>query len=374
MVAWGPWRADGPVPDSQASDSVPAQSSLPDGLFLVWGEHGAFADDEHGYILLGRCETEPCETWVGATADGGRTWHAALVPGLTFPGDVQVLMPRARLHVLGAQRAVLEGFDSQPFGGPDHRRWHTADGGRTWVEAPVMPVETVDSIPEDSYVYAAIPPDPQAPGHVLRIIRNDGSSAILATAPGDLGVMPNVRHGLDGSYWITGSVSAVRSLDQGRTWSVVPYPDGAAEYSIEIYPGDGTARYAIWSGMFRVWRSTDDGANWTELDVPFDNEGTEMSLSWNGSPTGELILYRFLLSGPEPLRGHILDYYRLSESGAGFERIDFDGDGWYSSGPVPSVVAETPRAQFAGGPYGVLAVDGSWIPLPFPCRPENCRG
>jgi hypothetical protein len=196
----------------------------------------------------------------------------------------------------------------------------------------------------------------------------------VATAPGDLGMMPNLRHGLDGSYWITGPRSVFHSHDQGRTWSEAQFPDGAPEYSFDLYPGDGNAIYAIWSGMFRVWRSADGGVNWTELDVPFDSEGTEMSLSWNGSSTGELILYRFLLSGPETLRGQILAYYRISESGAGFERIDFDGDRWYCSGPVPAVVAETPSAQFGGGPYGVLAVDGSWIPLPFPCRPENCRG
>ena len=77
-------------PDRQA---LPALPTLPADAWLLDLPAPVFADADHGFLLLGRCPTTTCETWVAATHDAGRTWDGAIVPGLTFPSEAEP--PRA---------------------------------------------------------------------------------------------------------------------------------------------------------------------------------------------------------------------------------------------------------------------------------------
>ncbi len=347
---------------------APSNPPLHDGLFLPSRTEGTFMDADHGYLLLGRCPTEVCETWVGATEDGGRSWRAAFVPGLTFPRDVGVTLPRADLIGLDAMHAAIETYETTPFDTPAHRRWYTSDGGRSWSEVPVMPVATVDEIP-DGHAYAAFLDTPHTVG--VRIIRMDGSSALLANVPQSPYVTSWLSNNLieapDGSLWIRaagdgpGEQALYRTTDRGRSWSNVPWP-GQSEvgHGYRFHPGDGATVYLLDEGAFRTWRSNDAGATWSEIAVPFDNKDLDISFYGYSLPDGQLIVVEPMVEGDRASAR----YWALAPTGRAFTPA--------TDPPTPApdvpVLSSKPGENRPTPEWGVTGMDGSWTPLPFPCR------
>jgi photosystem II stability/assembly factor-like uncharacterized protein len=347
-------------------------SSLPDGLSLPSILDASFADAMHGYLVLGQCPTEVCETWVGATDDAGRSWRAAIVPGLTFPRDNQVSAPRGRLLALDATHAVIEGYHDSPWGSPDHHRWYTSDGGRSWADVPVLPVATVDELPADGHADADSVGD-DAHTLVVRIIRHDGTSAVLAAPPqADYPIsmlLMDIASAPDGSRWIQGGdidrLSIFVTRDRGRSWRELPLPAGTPVngHGYHFFPTDGATLYLTDEGAFRAWRSTDAGQNWTELTVPFDNGGMDFGLNGFGLRDGRLVVVKPVVDA----QSVSVEYLAVTPTGSGFEPVE--SSILRSLTGRPTIVAQGTAMQ-RGGPYGVQAVDGTWTALPFPCRTE----
>jgi hypothetical protein len=346
----------------------PPVDPLPDDLGLASPPQADFLDIDHGYVLLGRCPAPTCEAWAGVTHDGGQTWHTAILPGLRFSRDEGI---SARLIALDDQHAVLEGYENSAvvdvvppelatIRPPSGRRWYTSDGGHTWTRVAPDPVAAVDEIPVGAQVTTALGADRHRQ-IVLRLIRLDGTSAVLA-AP------PTVPHNIeeldgilttapDGSYWVVargeGTTTVVVSRDRGRTWSALPWPAGhpAPGHRYDFYAGDGVTVYLADTGSFRVWRSSDAGATWEELTVPFSSGIPDTGLRAASLPDGRLLVF-------QPL-----NLLFVTTSGPTFEPAD-PALAFLPSGRV--------LAPSGDGTPGLAGADGSWRPLPFACLGERC--
>jgi len=322
---------------------------------------GGFVDFQHGYLLLGQCPVpadQECQAWVGVTDDGGASWRTTMVPGLTFSQDRESQAAAAISVIpLDADHAVVEQRD---------RRWQTGDGGRSWTHVDPTIVETIDEIPQGAYVYVTLAEGPQPSAMVVRMVRLDGTSAVLAarpTADHPLDYMGTLTWTPDGNAWITpnsdGYPAFFRSQDRGRTWEQVALPDGlpVEGRTYRFIPASGATVYLTDHEAFRLWRSNDSGMTWEELTVGFDSAGAPVGPWEHGLPDG-----RFVASKPIPTdAGTRFEQYVITPTGSTFEPFDH-----------PSILATTavflreptnkPRA-----PWGVWTPEGGWTPLPFGC-------
>jgi hypothetical protein len=342
--------------------------ALPGDVFLVDPPAPAFADADHGYLLLGRCPGATCETWVATTRDAGRTWDGAIVPGLTFPSEAGGT-PRGSLHALDSTHAIIESYDAI-LGGPAARRWYTSDGGRSWSQVPTTPVATVEEVPPGAL--ASTTTTAELPQQiVVTVTRIDGTSAVLANPPQAPGVASMLINGVlvagDGSLWIQAGSDDDEwlfvSRDRGRTWSRLPWPRGqpVKGHGYRFQPTDGRTLYVIDEGAFRLWRTTDTGATWTELTVPYDNGGRDLGLVGMGQPDGRLVLHKPVIDGDTVS----FEYYEVTPAGRAFERVEAAP----TAGPTPRLGN---RGTHEMPEYGLDHPDGSWTPLPFACRPGGC--
>jgi hypothetical protein len=337
---------------------------------------GGFVDAQHGYLLLGRCPepvNQACETWVGVTDDGGRSWRAAVVPDLTFPQEPDVRSSNTSLIPLDADHAVVQQLAVVQ---QQDRRWRTADGGRTWTPVDPTVVETVDEIPDGAHViYVALAGGAQPNALVVNMIRLDGSSAVLVARPtadhplNDPGVFTWTP---DGSAWITPQTinsypAFFHSRDRGHSWQPVTLPDGLpAEGRTYVFvPASGTTVYVTDHEAFRVWRSNDSGATWEEVTVGFDSAGAPVGPWEQGLPDGRLVAYKPVPIGSGRTR---LEPYVITPTGSTFEPID-----------LAAIRATMTTSSFSPKPttgprppWGVSAPDGTWTPLPFGCTRIFC--
>ncbi len=345
----------------------PPDPPFPADLGVLSPPQADFVDADHGYLLLGRCPRQTCEAWVGVTHDGGQSWHAAAVPGLPFEGGEPI---DARLITLDADRAIIEGFENfavttvvdervasaRP---PSGRRWYTSDGGRTWSPVRPDPVATLDEIPTGARAFATLSDGPSQ-RIVVRLVRLDGTSAVLGSTPTPSYrvVETEVVDAPDGSHWVvtrgTGTTTVFRSQDRGRTWAPVPWPAGhpAEDHRYGFYAGDGVTVYLVDEGSFRAWRSRDAGGTWEPLVVPFSAGIPDAGLSGMSLPDGRLLLY-------QPLNALFVS----TVTGSTFEPAD----------PALAFTAQgRALVPSADGSVAIAGADGSRLPLPFACLGGRC--
>jgi hypothetical protein len=223
------------------------------------------------------------------------------------------------------------------------------------------PVAAVEEIPDRADVTTSLGLDTHSQ-IVLRLIRLDGTSAVLA-------VRPTVAHDIeeldatvttapDGSHWLVargeGVTTVLASRDRGRTWTELPWPDGhpVPGHRYEFYAGDGVTLYLADTGSFRVWRSRNAGATWGELTVPFASGIPETGLRGVSLPDGRLLVF-------QPL--NLL--FVTAPTGTTFERAA-PALAFLPSGRV--------LAPSGNGTPGLAGADGSWHPLPFDCLGDRC--
>jgi hypothetical protein len=162
-----------------------------------------FVDRAHGWVLFSDCRPgDACESFLGRSGDGGRTWTRVDTPELPERG-------RPGIAALGPDSLVI-GVST-----PDEALWQTDDGGRTY-----------------------------------RRRTGDDRSNFFVPAPLDGGGWKLVHEGLDTYAWY--------SPDDGANWRQLRPALGAGA-TLRLSP-DGRDAWAVAEAPTRVWRLAPGGA------------------------------------------------------------------------------------------------------------------
>jgi len=92
--------------------------------------------------------------------------------------------------------------------------------------------------------------------------------------------------------FVMGDNGFKRTGNGGTSWSDVTEPGTGVIKSIEIHPTNPSEIYVNFSGYTadKVWKSTDSGANWTDITGTLPNIPTHKIIYKTGSTDGELFL------------------------------------------------------------------------------------
>ncbi|MEV4538751.1 exo-alpha-sialidase [Asanoa sp. NPDC049518] len=217
-------------------------------------------DLDHLYVPVRDCRSQ-CVDLVAATADGGRTWTPAVMPG-GGTNDSRFLLAAAGETVVAAVR----GADAH--GGRTAAYSTSTDAGRTWRPAPVA---EVDELPADWVLVEVLRDrlvglDPDT-GDLASVALRVVEARVLAT-PTDRWVFGYTGRGpadQRGKQRFIGTSLAV-SRDGGRTWSVRTLPKDDVFSDVTV--ANGKRAYAVsLRPEFGLWTS-DDGLTWTTLGTP----------------------------------------------------------------------------------------------------------
>jgi hypothetical protein len=138
---------------------------------------GDFADPDHGFLLVARCETSGahfCRAELAVTADGGARWSTEALPVQPTVLNGPTIGLTASVSALGP-RAVL--YDRPAISPAAHRRFISTDGGATWRELSLAPSFTVSGTAARPADCAAVTMNDLDEGAGFRCVRADGSSA-----------------------------------------------------------------------------------------------------------------------------------------------------------------------------------------------------
>lgn len=246
----------------------------PAGLTMVYLQPSiAFADAQHGYLLLKLCPTgssrgtDRCDAWVARTTDGGARWQAHRVPGVSFPRDyANMVNPTEDIMALDATHvAFVDRERNYQFSGDAGERWMMVE------PTPTTEVATIAANAHTTLVRA------RNGGFDVGVLAPNGTVARLSNRPGRIS---GFTRGTDGSLWFAGATlsepqfAAYTSQNGGRTWVSIPVPDDEElnNPAAHLLTNDGHTLYAV-ARSGRVWRTTDLGQHWQGLPPPFASPG-----------------------------------------------------------------------------------------------------
>ncbi|MFO8006741.1 MAG: PA14 domain-containing protein, partial [Candidatus Brocadiia bacterium] len=253
--------------------NVVTADSMPDEAYITYAGVdsivGAPSDANIAYMAY-------CRKWWGGAAgdvyrstNRGDTW--------TKPGTLGVLMdPNAGGRQEGERLAVDPAdADVVYFGSTEDGLWVTTDGAATWSQVSQVPlggsghgVNTVVFDPNSgttggktNTVYvttwgAGVWATTDA-GATWSKINGGGPADSLAPHDADIGP--------DGTYYVCYEESAVWKYSQGSWTNITPGGDPKAWHDVAVDPFDAQRLFITTSAAGSHWRSTDQGASWTEL-------------------------------------------------------------------------------------------------------------
>ena len=316
-----------------------------------------FTDQRHGYVVQQGCSLdnvtgvpegaptpdvhERCQAQLLVTTDGGLTWRTRALPGDPATKDAGV--PLVQGHSL---MLWLDGTGRLSYGGWNGQYWTTSDGGTTWQEAatprdtgPAGSMGTFTA--DDRLTFLASPPPEGIPAK-----KAQPNPAIPAT---------------DGSFWTacaTGPCVRV-TRDHGVTWPAASTMDSATVVDwVATYDGHTAYAAVRTPGGYRLIRSTDGGASWSDVLGMAQASAGGLAL-----PNGDLLLAR---GGSE---GWV---YRLRAGGSTLEPVagaPAHPSVMYNSGGVVVVAQawEENDGPDLGSVASVSTDDGAtWTAVPAP--------
>lgn len=224
-------------------------------------------DRNHGWALIGVCdqiavgELGPCQFWVEATHDGGRTWVDPVKVGPQFSAfDADT--PR-HIHFANASDGFVYGLGVA---------FVTHDAGRTWTELPGQTSELV-AITGSATVWAALEPcatGTQCPFAVRA--SSDGGRNWSGAAPLPVGFQPDqaIAFGPSGLLLAgPGTGDMAITNDDGRTWRSIAGRCSAGAVGNYIATSDGQELWQLCHVtstplVLRLFTSEDSGKTWVE--------------------------------------------------------------------------------------------------------------
>ncbi|GIF63377.1 hypothetical protein Ais01nite_14120 [Asanoa ishikariensis] len=251
-----------------AQNPVPGRSPIPQ---ISVTSYAVAGDLDHLYVPVRDCRSQ-CVDLIAATADRGRTWTSAVMPG----GKINA----SRFVVAAAGETVV----AVVRGRPDARGDRTADyststnAGRMWRPAPVAEVAELpaDWVSIEVVRDRLIGLDPRT-GDLASVALPILEARVLATPAepserwlfGYTGTEPT---GKRGKLRYVGKSLAV-SRDGGRTWSVRKLPKDDVFSDVTV--ANSKRVYALYQSSSayaqRVFRSDDGGRTWDDgTEVPVE--------------------------------------------------------------------------------------------------------
>jgi uncharacterized repeat protein (TIGR01451 family) len=247
---------------------------------------------------------DPNILWIG-TVNGGiwRTFNATAAsptwvpltdqqPGLSI-GAMELDPTVATNTVLVAGIGRMSSFGR--IGGPQTGLLRTADGGTTWVPlgAAQLTGENISGVaPRGTTIVVASNGNTNAfgPGQGGIFRSTDGGATFTRLSGNGTSGLPNV-----GVFDLVGDRSnnarlyagtqqgIFRSNDTGVTWTPITNQvtgiSNASTNNLELAVHNSAGNNVVYAGVINngqldgLWRSPDQGANWTQLDTPQTNEG-----------------------------------------------------------------------------------------------------
>jgi photosystem II stability/assembly factor-like uncharacterized protein len=317
------WRADGPF--AANVHQVAIAPSQPDTIYAATSGGGVWRSDDGGssWTLPGDEMTsrdvhwvqvdpsDPNTAWAGTESDGSSSalWRTN-DRGATWK-QISDSYQGGRVHATGAPIAFAPTEPKTIYVPSTNLHYRTDDGGKTWRDFRVPN--------QDAYVIAVHPKDPKI---------------VYAGGRGD-------------------SLNVSRSTDGGKTWRQVGLGLGKNSlHQLLIDPTDPDTLYAGGGTFAGIWKSTDQGEEWTELELPVG--GTSDLYSLTIDPANGRVLWAATENG----------LLKTTDGGATWTRSD-EGTGRY----LVTTVAIDPRDSShlvagAGGDGIFISRDGgaSWSP------------
>jgi photosystem II stability/assembly factor-like uncharacterized protein len=224
------------------------------------------ADRNHGWVLIAVCDQTtsslgPCQFWVEATRDGGRSWGYVVKVGPAY-ATVEADSPR-HIHFASARDGFVYGLGVA---------FVTHDGGATWTQLPGQTSELV-TITGFATIWAVLQ-QCTPPGRCTYGVRvsSDGGRSFSAATPLPAGFQPEqvVAFGPAGLLLAgPGSGDMAITEDAGRTWRSIAGRCSADAVGNYIATSDGQELWQLCNVtetpiVMRLFTSEDSGRTWVE--------------------------------------------------------------------------------------------------------------
>lgn len=206
--------------------------------------------------------------------DGGITYKTTTAGLPTYEITANTMWGRGYPRALAVDPSnpmvVYLGIDGDPTGGKQGGGiFKSADGGYSWKQLPNQP--------GSRRMYYGLAVDPTNPKRLIWgscgtnggvYISEDGGDSWTYSLNQDQWIF-NVHAAADGTLYAGGN-NLWRSTDHGKTWMQITQIKGRSVVGIETAPRDPKAIWIsaiTWDGSSNgtVYKSTDDGATWTDL-------------------------------------------------------------------------------------------------------------
>jgi hypothetical protein len=241
------------------------------------------------WLLTARCTghgTTPdrCQVRLLVSADGGRSWQQARLPGATVAGFGRQVVGQAELvRTSNAVGYVLTGPDVNPRGKPDAAKiWITRNGGASWsshaVPCGIDGLSAALAVAPTGTIFVACADEPGAGSQAKTLASSpDGSTwtvrtpcahAVMACPPLSFGYLRQITAPSNWTVFLVGPRSSLLvTHNAGRTWRIVKplVGDGGGGTSSVaffgqrgIVVGDDQAD----NELPAIWHTADGGAHW----------------------------------------------------------------------------------------------------------------
>ncbi len=292
---------------------------------------------------------------VWKTTDGGQSW-TAMTEDLASLGVADIAIDPANSQIIYIATGDCDHHSTYSIG-----VLKSTDGGNTWNNTGL----TFDIV--DNLKLCRILINPQN----TNIIYAAGSSGIFKSTDGgnswsaisneyvkDLELCPDDPNTIYAATYdpYGGETKILRSTDAGNTWQdITPSFSGVARIDLGVTPANGNVIYAFAAnntdyGFHSLWKSSDKGATWTELQ---NSSYSPNYLDWySGDGDGGQGWYDLTIAVDPSDENHIviggINIWESTNGGMTFNQKTL----WYHGGSFPYVHADQHHLIFS--PQGIL--------------------
>jgi photosystem II stability/assembly factor-like uncharacterized protein len=241
------------------------------------------------WLLTARCTghgtvADRCPVRLLVSADGGRSWRRARLPGATVAGFGSQVVGQADLvRTSKAAGYVLTGPGVNPRGKPDVARiWITGNGGASWARHAVPcgldALSAALAVAPTGRIFVACASEPGAGSQAKALasslngstwtVRTPCSHGTIVCPPLSFGYLSQIAATSDGTVFLVGPRSSLLvTHSAGRTWRAVKPligDDGGGTSTVSFFGPRGivVGNDPANDELPAIWHTADGGAHW----------------------------------------------------------------------------------------------------------------